>query len=177
MLRIKILCILMEEEFRALVDFPKYAVSNFGRVKNVNTGRIMKSYLSVPGYHTIVLERKHHFVHRLVLTTFIENTESKACVDHINNIKHDNRLENLRYATHAENSRNARLSIKNTSGYKGVSYNKFRKLWRAHIRIDGVQICLGYFDTVEKAAEARIARANEVFGIFTNTIEKRVVTP
>jgi hypothetical protein len=166
----------MEEEFRAILNYPNYEVSNLGRVRNITSGKMLRGTLC-GGYHRVQLNKKFLFVHRLVLTTFVDNTEAKACVDHINNVKNDNRLENLRYATHVENSRNARLSSKNTSGYKGVSYHKPQQMWQAHIRIDGILITIGYYKTAEEAAEARRIRANEVFGNFINAVENRVVTP
>lgn len=58
------------------------------------------------GYLSIKYKGKGYFVHRLVAETFLTNTDDKPEVDHINRDKCDNRVENLRWATHLENMRN-----------------------------------------------------------------------
>lgn len=77
-----------------------------------------------------------------------------AVVDHKNRITTDNRPGNLRAATYSQNSINTGLSQRNTSGYRGVSYCKNGKKWRAMIHVDKRKICLGNFKNIEDAAEA-----------------------
>lgn len=55
-------------------------------------------------YVFVTIKKKHYYVHRLVCQTFLENPENKEIVNHINGIKHDNRLENLEFVTVSENS-------------------------------------------------------------------------
>ena len=88
-----------------------YKVSNYGRIKSTNyrkTGkeRILK-YTTRTGYYHVSLFRKGYgtiqgTVHRIVAKTFIPNPLCKPCIDHINTIKTDNRVDNLRWATIAE---------------------------------------------------------------------------
>ena len=104
--------------------------------------------------------------------TFIENTENKKIVDHINNDKLNNNLTNLRWVTNAENAQNAIVYANNTSGYKGVKFNKDRNKWVSQVNIDGIRIHLGYFTDKQDAINARVQKANEVFGIYTNKCEK-----
>jgi len=59
----------------------------------------------------------------------------------------------------------------NTSNVKGVSYHKKHKKWQASITIDGIRIHLGYFSNIEDAKQARVDRANEAFGVYTNQCE------
>ena len=60
----------------------------------------------------------------------------------------------------------------NTSGVKGVAWSKNAKQWKAQIMIDGIYIYLGLFTNIEDAKRARMIRANQAFGVFTNACEK-----
>lgn len=76
-------------------------------------------------------------------------------IDHINGIRSDNRLSNLREASCAENGRNQQLRASNTSGVNGVRDRNGR--WVAEIMIDGARVHLGRFGSREAAAAARAA--------------------
>ena len=58
------------------------------------------------GYRTISIRGKFYLVHRLVAETFIPNPEQKPTVDHVNRVRDDNRVQNLRWATHKEQAEN-----------------------------------------------------------------------
>ena len=75
-------------------------------------------------------------------------------IDHINGVRNDNRLCNLREATVAQNPQNQRTSPRNASGYPGVSWTTDGK-WEAHITVDGRRHHLGLFDTAREAYAAR----------------------
>ena len=81
----------------------------------------------------------------------------KNQIDHINQDPTDNRIENLRDVTHAENHKNKTLQTNNTTGYVGVYFYKHKryKKYRARIRINNIEKHLGYYDTVEEAAAVR----------------------
>lgn len=86
-----------------------YQVSNEGKVRSLRTNKIMKPMIW-HGYayvnFTINNVVNHKSVHRLVAEAFIPNPENKPCVDHINTLKDDNRVENLRWVSQLENNRN-----------------------------------------------------------------------
>jgi hypothetical protein len=87
-------------------------------------------------------------------------------VDHINGDGLDNQRCNLRLATHSENLRNRGYTKKNTSRYKGVTWYKPYKKWRAQIKTDHKMKNLGYFDIPEEAAEAYNEAAKKYHGSF-----------
>lgn len=89
-------------------------------------------------------------------------------IDHINMVRSDNRLSNLREATRSENGCNRPAPKNNISGVKGVDWNKTAGKWQARIRKDGKSKRLGLFDTVSDAAMAYSAAAAELHGEFAN---------
>jgi hypothetical protein len=89
-------------------------------------------------------------------------------IDHKNGNPLDNRKENLRLCTNAQNSRNRAKSQSNKSGYKGVSWHKSDKKWQARIGLGGKVAFLGNFDSPEKAHAAYCAAAALVHGEFAN---------
>lgn len=76
---------------------------------------------------------------------------SKLQIDHINGVKTDNRWVNLREATHSQNQCNIALQKNNTSGFKGVNYDRRRDKWIAWLGIAGQSLYLGGYDTKEEA--------------------------
>lgn len=166
----------MEEQFKNITGFENYSISNFGNVANVKTGRILKPSINENGYNKITLSlnnQKHtKKIHRLVAEAFIENPNNKPCVDHIDNNQLNNHIDNLRWTTISENNMNASLSKANSSGVKGVCFYKTTNKWIAQITCNNNKYHIGYFDTIEEATLARQKKANELFGEFTNKIEK-----
>ena len=120
------------ETYKVIEGFMDYSVSDHGNVKNNKTGRIIKLSVQTDGYIRIGLrlnkvEYKKR-VHTLVASAFILNPDAKKCVDHINNDKTDNNIDNLRWATQNENSQNSGLSSRNKTGFKGVYFVKKTKM-------------------------------------------------
>ena len=141
-------------------------------MRSDDTGNFLKGGINRNGHINVILRNKHINVHRLVANAFMSNPEGKRYVDHINNIETDNRLTNLRFATHTENNINASMRKDYSSGIKGVSWSKRDEKWIAQIQIDGIKIMLGRYDDIEDAKRARIKKANEAFGVYMNVCEK-----
>ena len=132
---------------------------------------------------------KSFAVHRLVLQAFTPNPENKPQVDHIDNDRLNNKLENLRWATVQENARGKTLRKtvgKNglmLSKYRGVtklrlkkkdgSYRNLTRPYVVQISIDGKPTHLGYFKTENEAAEARNKAVKKFYGEYArlNIIE------
>lgn len=115
-------------------------------------------------YIYIGVDGKTYLAHRLAWL-YAHGIFPLGQVDHANRIKTDNRIENLRLATQAENMQNLSKPRNNTSGVIGVSWDKQHKKWRAQIMIHGRQIYLGLYETIDGALAARYA-AKEKYHTF-----------
>lgn len=103
----------------------------------------------------------------ILMHRIIVNCPPDMFVDHINGDTLDNRRCNLRICTHAENMRNYRPKKLSTSSvYKGVTWEKDRKRWRAQIKFSQKNIKLGSFENEEDAAIAYNNAAKQLFGEF-----------
>ena len=124
----------MDEEWRAVKDYEGlYEVSNIGRIKSLNyngTGKegLLKQQSNHKGYKTVMLRKdnkgKTFKVHRLVAEAFIPNPENKPQIDHINCIRDDNRVENLRWVTGKENMENPLTKDKRKAIYSEETKKK-----------------------------------------------------
>lgn len=109
------------------------------------------------GYWRHTYKGKKQYNHRVIWWMHYGDIPSGMQVDHINQDRTDNRIENLRLVTHQENNRNKGLNKNSTSGYLGVSWSKAYSRWVAHITVDRKSIFLGYFHDIDKAVLARKA--------------------
>lgn len=90
-------------------------------------------------------------------------------IDHINGDPSDNRVGNLREATNAQNQYNRGANKNNTSGYKGVYWDKPRKKWRAQIMHNKKTVFLGHFNNTQEAAAAYAEAANQYANEFARS--------
>jgi hypothetical protein len=120
------------------------------------------------GYIVIKINRKRHLAHRLAYLYMAGNFPENL-IDHINHIRDDNRWTNLRDATCSQNDANRVKQKNNTSGYKGVRWNKTTKKWRAKIRYMNKDIHIGVYTTPQEASEAYKKKAIELHGEFAYT--------
>lgn len=117
------------------------------------------------GYLVVRLNKKHYRAHRIAwLLTYGEWPASG--IDHVNGDRSDNRIENLRLATAAQNGMNSRRPSGNTSGHKGVCYYKARDSWISYITANGKRHHLGYFKSKRAAIEAYSDAAKRLHGQF-----------
>jgi uncharacterized membrane protein YcgQ (UPF0703/DUF1980 family) len=116
-------------------------------------------------YLTIKIDQVRYYSHRLAWLYMTGSFPDKT-IDHINRSEGDNRFSNLRIASYSENSINKEIKKTNTSGYKGVSWDKNKNQWLVRCMANGKRIFLGYFDDIELAKESYINFAKKKHGKF-----------
>jgi hypothetical protein len=132
----------------------KFANKEAGAIIHARGGdRWMISIDSSPFYRHKIIWAFHH-------------DEWPPEIDHKNRITTDDRIDNLRPCTHSENGSNRKAGKNNTSGYKGVSYQKKTGKFMARIGIGNQRLFLGLFDTPEQAHNAYVEASKEHFGEF-----------
>ena len=164
------------EIWKPIKGFEKlYEISSIGRVRNTRN-KILKTYKINSGYEclkfTVNGNRTSHLVHRLVANAFIEKPDVtyKLEVNHIDENKYNNKVDNLEWVSSAENKQHSIKSgrydkiketknslgkkhLKNThSKYHNVTYHKSRCKWAATIRVNGKNMFPKRFNTEEEAA-------------------------
>ena len=128
----------MNEEWRDIEGYEEcYQISNLGRVKSLkfNKDRILKPRKDKYGYLQVGLCKdgkvKRYLVHRLVANAFIPNSNNLEDINHINEIKTDNRLSNLEWMTHRDNIRYSKTKSVNQYTKDG----RFVKTWDCIIEV------------------------------------------
>jgi len=119
------------------------------------------------GYSASRICGKFLLAHR-VIWAIVYGSWPAHCIDHINGIKADNRLSNLREATQSENGCNRPAPKHNIRGIKGVSWNNRDGKWHVRITKHGCCKHIGYFDNITDAAAAYAKAATELHGKFAN---------
>ena len=144
----------MIQEWKVIQDFPNYEVSNLGQVRNIVTGRMLKPYVNLgggKGYYKVRLtsepyQTKQFFVHRLVAEAFIpKEKEEYTDVNHIDENKLNNAVDNLEWCTRSYNTRYGTTQARHSATFKK---NKDKVIVKYDL--DGNE--LERFDTIVKAA-------------------------
>ena len=165
------------EIFKTIPGYENYKASNIGNIKSIsrmlNNNRgsflskeyIFKSHISCHGYLLVNLDKdgkkKCFGVHQLVAMAFLNHKPNghKIVVDHIDNNKLNNTLENLQLISQRQNTSKDRKGY--TSKYIGVFWQKDAKKWRSDISINGKTKYLGLFKTEVEATGAKCVILNQ----------------
>lgn len=126
----------------------------------ISKGRLCKvgnvaGSLNKTGYINLIIDKKSYKAHRLAwLYTYGNNPTIE--IDHINGIKSDNKILNLRSVSHVENMKNKPKYKNNKSGFTGVSWCKRLNKWQVDIAINGKTKYLGVFVNLSDAVKRRV---------------------
>jgi hypothetical protein len=123
--------------------------------------------VGVGSYIQIRIDGTLYYAHRLAWL-YIHGVWPANKIDHRDENGFNNRLDNLREATNAQNAMNTTkaYSHNKSSGIKGVSFSRTRMKWEAHIQVNRKHKFLGYYDNMEEALVARKAAELDYFGEF-----------
>ena len=140
------------------IDSPKYGLINI-LLDDEDYERIEKDFKNLKW--TVTKNRNKLYAQKMVngkniyLHRYIMNCPKGKYVDHINHNTLDNRKQNLRITTNADNLRNGEIRINNKTGVKGVYFDKERNKYVVMIKVNYKGIFLGRFDTLEEAQKIR----------------------
>lgn len=121
-----------------------------------HAGKEAFTAINTSGYHHSNIKGRVMIAHRLIWLLHY-GVHPNGQIDHINGVRNDNRIVNLRDVTKTENMRNQRLHSDNSSGAHGVLWIKRKAKWQAQMRSGGRCRHLGYFDDLQDAISARKA--------------------
>jgi hypothetical protein len=122
------------------------------RVRYEKNGTVAGT-LNKTGDVAIKINGKRYKAHRLAWL-YVYGEFPEKLIDHINGIRNDNKISNLRLANRFQNAQNSRKPLNNSSGFKGVSFHKNTGRWQCRIRVNNKEIHLGLYDTPELAHSA-----------------------
>lgn len=122
-------------------------------------------YISNDGYLILSINKKRYQAHR-VAWLLVNKKWPSISIDHINCIKFDNRISNLREAQICQNAWNTSIPSNNKSGFKGVYYHKAARKWCAMMNVENKRFYLGLYMSAEEAYEAYKKAARQYHGEY-----------
>lgn len=132
------------------INFHDYFIYDNGRLIRKNNGDTA-GYLDSLGYTCLKLKCKTYKAHRVIF--HMHYGYMPKYIDHINGVRNDNRIENLREATPAQNGVNSKTPKNNRTGVKGVCFKHGK--YEVSAKLNGVYVYLGRYDTLECAKTVR----------------------
>ena len=120
--------------------------------------------LDAKNYIKVGINNRDYGIHQLIF--LIHNKYIPKEIDHINGVRNDNRIENLREVTTSQNQQNSKIGKNNTSGYKNVTWDFWVNKWRVQLNICGKNKYIGIFEDIELADLVAQEARNKYYGEF-----------
>ena len=149
--------------WKEIENYPGYWVSTDGEIMSFITNKLLKTNCNNCGYKQLTLHKDNIQItitlHRLGAEAFIPNPDNLPVVDHINRNRLDNRVDNLRWSSYAENNINSKINIRNKLGIKNISFSGkgLNPKYQIQIKRPGKSLYIDYYDTLSEAIAARDA--------------------
>lgn len=124
-------------------------------------------FVSEAGYVMLQIKRQYFMAHRIAFLLMTGEMPTDL-IDHIDGNRSNNAWSNLRHATRTQNNANRKMFSNNTSGYRGVTWNKRERKWVVSLSVDGTKVHLGYFTDITEAASAYAAASLKYHGEYAN---------
>ena len=148
-------------DFKTLLNFSKYEVNREGEIFNKKCNRqlfgtLHNGYIIVNILNDFTGKSQRRFVHRIVAETFLENSNEFEQIDHIDNNRRNNNVQNLRWCSHSQNLTNresfsiSKDTNKPEKKFKFVSWNKRGNIWKGCVSVNGKSVHIGYSDNDEE---------------------------
>ena len=113
--------LVVNNDYEIFTEFPY-------QIKKKSNGKIIKEWIHKSNYVICKLNKHPYYKHRIIAIQFIPNPDNLPEIEHINTIRNDNRIENLRFCTHSTNSKNR------------TSYKNVQAIYINELPIDSIQI-------------------------------------
>lgn len=124
--------------------------------------------INTNGHVQIMIDEKPYMAHHLAWLYMTGEWPIGFIIDHIDRNYSNNSWNNFRKCNSNQNQGNRKFAVNNTSGYRGVSYDKKKNKYYSQISINNKKKWIGYFKTAEEAYDAYLAYALNHFGEFYN---------
>ena len=144
--------------FKSEALFKRWKTNN----SNQSAGCILNN-----GYYYSRLDKIRYPNHRIVFAIYNNTTDfQNKQIDHIDGNVFNNSPQNLRLVTASQNQFNREKSKNNSTGYKNISFSKKSNKYRCAMQIDGKDIYIGLFNTIEEAIQSRDEKFKQLAGVF-----------
>lgn len=161
---------LTQEELKEIVSYDP-DTGKFTKLKRISDHPYFSNteWNHSQGYCAITIKNKNYFSHRLAWL-YVHGKMPKE-IDHINGVRNDNRICNLRECNRNQNNSNKKAKINSKSGVKGVRWNEKNRKWIAEIGVNSRSKYLGSYENIEDAKQAYQNASITIYGQYSKQEE------
>lgn len=155
------------EDWKNINDINNYEISSFGRIRNINTKRVLKSQKSYANYETITILKKTYSIHRLVGLAFLQNLENKPTINHIDHNKMNNNVKNLEWATYSEQKIHSPTILPNNNkGIWQIDIITKVKIVKYNTIKEAALLVIGFIEAYKNISLCAIGKIKTAYGFF-----------